>query len=146
MEAAVFSITLASSKKGECRGKFGSTEQAEIALKDVNVSDYDRIAYIGGPGAAALKEDPDALRIARDTVQAGKPLGAICIAPTILAVAGVLRGKRVTGWDDGEGTQIRFLEKADATFTDESVTKDGLIVTGNGPEAAEEFGKIFAAL
>ena len=146
LKAAGFSITLVSTKKGECRGKFGSTEQAEIALKDVNVSDYDRIAYIGGPGAAALKDDPDAVRIAQETVQASKPLGAICIAPTILAAAGVLRGKRATGWDDGEGTQIRFLEKAGATFTGASVTKDGLIVTGNGPEAAEEFGRVFAKL
>src|SRR3989338_4719871 len=85
LEAAGFSITLASVKRGECRGKFGSTEQAVIALKDVNVSDYDRIAYIGGPGAGALKDDPDALRIAQETVKTGKPLGAICIAPTILA-------------------------------------------------------------
>ncbi|OGJ55748.1 hypothetical protein A3D88_02275 [Candidatus Peribacteria bacterium RIFCSPHIGHO2_02_FULL_52_16] len=146
LEAAGFSIILASTKKGECRGKFGSVEQAEIALKDVNVSDYDRIAFIGGPGAAVLKDDLQALRIAQETVKAKKPLGAICIAPTILAAAGVLKGKQATGWDDGEGTQIRFLEASGAIFTGESVTKDGLIVTGNGPEAAEEFGRVFAGL
>ena len=146
MEAAGFSITLASIRAGACRGKFGGSEHAKIALKDVDVADYDRIAYIGGPGAGSLKDDPDALRIAQETVQAGKSLGAICIAPTILAAAGVLKGKKVTGWDDGEGTQIRFIEQSGATFTGESVTKDGLIVTGNGPEAAEEFGKVLTMI
>lgn len=139
-----FDVILASTEKGECTGKYGSTEQASITLKDVNVADYDSIAFIGGPGAAALAEDPDALRIARETVAAKKPLGAICIAPTILAAAGVLKGVKATVWDDGEGTQIQQVKNAGATYTGDLVTVDGLIVTGNGPEAAEEFGKAFA--
>ena len=120
-------------------------EEASIALDDVNVADYDSIAFIGGPGAAALAENADALRIVRETVAAKKPLGAICIAPTILAAAGVLKGKKATVWDDGKQTQIQQVENAGATYTGELVTVDGLIITGNGPEAAEEFGKAFAA-
>jgi protease I len=141
-----FSITLASKEVGECIGKFGGSEQATVAMRDVDIADYDRIVFIGGPGAGALKDDPDALRLAHSTVNAGKILGAICIAPTILAAAGVLKGKRVTGWDDAKGTQIRFLEEHGAEFVDAPVVTDGLIVTGNGPEAAEEFGKALAAL
>ena len=141
--AAGFEVVLASTEAGSCVGKFGSTEQAQIALKNVDVSKYDRIAYIGGPGAGKLKDDQDAKRIAVETVEAGKPLGAICIAPTILAAAGGLKGKKATVWDEN-GEQKRFLTKHGATYTGEPVTVDGLIVTGNGPEAAEEFGKAMA--
>lgn len=127
-------------------GKFGEKIDATVALKDIVVENYDRIAFIGGPGAFAYASDADALKIANDAVRAGIPLGAICIAPTILAKARVLDGKKATTWDDGEGTQIALLEKMGATYTGDTVTVDGLIVTGNGPEAAEEFGKAFAVL
>ena len=115
-----------------------------MALRDVDVSDYDRVAFIGGSGAGALASDSDALHLAQETARAGKPLGAICIAPTILAKARVLSGKKATVWDSG-GEQAALLEKYGAEYTGELVTVDGLIVTANGPLAAEEFGKTLAS-
>jgi protease I len=146
LEDAGFAVVIGSKAKGACTGKFSADVNATVALKDIVVENYDRIAFIGGPGAFAYASDADALKIANDTARAGIPLGAICIAPTILAKARVLDGKKATVWDDGEGTQIEFLEKMGATYTGDTVTVDGLIVTGNGPEAAEEFGKAFAAV
>ncbi|MFA6523058.1 MAG: DJ-1/PfpI family protein [Candidatus Peribacteraceae bacterium] len=138
-------VTIASTEAGVCTGKFGGKATAALSLRDVRVEDYDRIAFIGGPGAEALKEDPEALRIVREAVKAGKPLGAICIAPLILAHAGILRGKKATVWDSG-GEQIRELEAQGAIFSDEAVTRDGLIVTGNGATVAEEFGRVLGSL
>lgn len=143
---AGFSVELASKDAGLCTGKFGGQETARYALRDVRIDDFDRIAFIGGPGASGFVENEDAHRIAREALLAGKPLGAICIAPLILAAAGVLHAKRATVWDDGEGTQQRFLRQYGAIYSDEAVAVDGLIVTANGPEAAEEFGKALAAL
>jgi len=145
LQAADFSVVIASSAVGECRGGFGGLESATVALKDVDVQDYDRIAFIGGPGAAALASNTEALRIAHETVRAGIPLGAICIAPIILAKAQVLDGRRATVWDSG-GQQVRILEQYGATYTGEQVTADGKIVTANGPSAVEEFGRTLAAL
>lgn len=141
-----FDIVLGSTDRGPCTGKFGSKLEATVALRDCSIADYDRVAFIGGPGAHKLADDTDAQNIARATVAANKPLGAICVAPTILAKAGVLKGKNATVWDDGEGTQINLLKFHGAVYTDKSVVTDGIIVTGNGPEAAEEFGKVFASL
>lgn len=143
--SAGFEVILASTEAGECMGKFGAEETATVALKDVNVKDYDRIGYIGGPGAANLWQNADAKRIAQDTVKAKKPLGAICIAPKVLAAAEVLVGKKATVWND-DGDQAGFMALHDVEYTGEPVTVDGLIVTGNGPGAAVEFGKKFAAL
>lgn len=146
LRAAGFTVELASSVKGPCTGKFGSTENAQYGFEEIDLGAYDRIAFIGGPGAEALSDAASAQHLARSVVQAQKPLGAICIAPTILAKAGVLKGKKATVWDDGKGTQIDLLERSGAEFAGSPVVVDGLIVTANGPEAAEEFGKIFASL
>ncbi len=57
------SLTIASMKTGECTGKFGGKTKATIALKDVDVDEYDAIALIGGPGAHALQHDEHAKRM-----------------------------------------------------------------------------------
>lgn len=145
LAAAGFDVVLASTEIGPCTGKFGSTEQAKVTMKDAKLANYNRVGFIGGPGAFALATNPDALALARATKEAGKPLGAICIAPTILAAAGVLQGKKATVATPSD-EQVPFLEKNGATYTGEAVTVDGLIVTANGPAAAEEFGKKFAAM
>lgn len=145
IEAADFEIVVASSEVGPCRGKLGGAADANIALRDVKVKDYDRIVFIGGPGAKALASDPEALRIAHEAARESIVLGAICIAPTILAKAHVLDGKKATVWNN-DGQQFELLEQYGAVFTGDEVTVDGLIVTGNGPQAAEEFGKTLASL
>ena len=141
--SAGFEVVLASTEAGECVGKLGGKETAALALTDVDVSDYDRIGFIGGPGASTLWQNKDAKRIAQDTMKAKKPLGAICIAPKILAAAEVLAGKKATVWNE-DGDQAGFLALHDAQYTGEDVTIDGLIVTANGPGAAVEFGQRFA--
>ena len=79
-------------------------ESARIArgeikdLKDVKASDIDALIMPGGLGAAQNLSDfmvkgpgadinPDVERILREMVSAGKPVGAICIAPAILTKA-----------------------------------------------------------
>jgi protease I len=143
--AAGYKVVLASTKKGECVGKFDGRETAQIALKDVKVSDYGKVAFIGGPGMLQAWQDEEMKRIARATAEAGIPLGAICIAPKILASAEVLAGKKAT-LANGDGDQDGFLALHDCEYTGEPVTVDGRIVTANGPDAAVEFGKTLAAL
>lgn len=142
---AGFAVVLASKKAGECIGKYDGREKSSIAVKDVDVSEYDRIAFIGGPGMVQAWQDEEMKRVARDAADAGMVLGAICIAPKILASAEVLVGKRATV-ANGDGDQDGFLALHDCEYTGELVTVDGKIVTANGPEAAPEFGKTLAAL
>lgn len=142
--AAGFEVTIASKEEGVCMGKFGGTEEALLAMRDVDPLAYDVLAFIGGPGAGALAEDNEALFLAEARDATGKTLGAICIAPTILAAAGVLEGKHAAVWDDGLGTQKTFLTDRGAIYTHDPVTIDGHIITGNGPDAAEQFGLALA--
>ena len=138
-------IVVASKEAGSCSGKLGGSEEATIALRDVNIDDYERIAFVGGPGAYSFLDDPDALNLVNAAVRSNIKLGAICIAPAILAKAHVLEGKRATVWN-GDGKQEELFQQYGAEYTGEAVTIDGNIVTGNGPEAAEEFGRTLANL
>ncbi|MDB4978718.1 MAG: protease [Candidatus Peribacteria bacterium] len=143
--AAGFTIVLASKEAGVCTGKLGGTEESAVALRDVNTADYDRVAFIGGPGARELTDDSEAHRVAHAVVEAGKPLGAICIAPTILASAGILNGKKATVWNE-DSYQSGYLESLGAFYVDQPVVIDGIIITADGPDSAEEFGTSFATM
>jgi protease I len=75
---------------------------------------------------------------------AGRPVAAICLSPPVLARAGVLAGKRATTFPAERA--IVELKRGGATYVEEPVVQDGIIVTANGPEAATAFGEALASL
>ena len=95
-EAAGYTVVVASASLETATGMLGMEVQPDLLLADVQVGDYDAVVFIGGMGARAYWDDPQAHRIAQEAVAAGKVVGAICIAPVILARAGVLEGKQAT--------------------------------------------------
>ncbi len=138
---------IASTRKGTCKGMLGGTAEATIELKDVNVDDYDAIVFVGGSGTPIVRSDADALRIAKEAYNSSKVkvLGAICWAPTTLAKAGVLKGKKSTVWKGHDPeynmSTPEVLEKYGATYVEQPVVEDGKIITAWGPSAAHDFGK-----
>ena len=140
LEESGYEVVTGSKEIGKCKGVFGLEVEAAVALSEVNVDDYRAVLFAGGPGAYVYQHDVQAHLTIQEAINRGKVLGAICIAPTILAYAGVLEGKKATVWN-GDGKQQEVLEKKGAIFMDEAVVVDGKIVTANGPPAAEEFGK-----
>ncbi len=143
LEAAGLSIEVASITSKEAVGKDGSRLTPDLAVKDAKVNDYKAIVIIGGPGAPVLGNYGEVLDLIKDADEKGKIIAAICIAPTILAKSGILKGKKATVWN-GDGKQGTIIESAGAKFTDEDVTVDGNIITANGPSAARKFGKTVA--
>ena len=135
-------VTVASTEKGTATGMFGATFNVSYSVDEVNESDFDGVVFVGGMGTPSVRANDRAVEIAKNS--AGKKvLSAICWAPTILAKADVVRGKKVTVWfgDDPEyGMKTsKVMENAGATFVNKEVVTDGNIVTGNGPNAAEKF-------
>jgi len=66
----------------------------------------------------------------------------LCLSPVILANAGILKGKKATCWF----SVARMIKKKGAIYTGKKVEIDGLIITGNGPSAAKEFGEKYLKL
>jgi len=136
LETSGFKTAVASSKKGTAESVLGKEQMVEKTIFDVNVADYIAVIFVGGSGAVCFFEDPIALAIAEETVFQRKVLGAICIAPSILANAGVLTGKKATCFSS---EKEKLIAKG-AEFIDEPVVIDGKIITANGPSAAKDFG------
>lgn len=137
IENANLQVTVASKDTSTATGLLGGNVNIDIELSQVETSNYKAIIFIGGPGAHDYFEDEDALRLALGFYLEGKVVAAICSAPTILANAEILAGKKATCFPGYESN----LTSKGATYTAEAVTVDGLIVTGNGPEAAKAFGE-----
>lgn len=135
-------VKIASSKKGEAIGSYGGVIGVDLTLEELKVSDFEGIIFIGGSGATKYVEDERCHQIATQALSQGKVLGAICIAPLILARSGVLRGKKATVWSSPlDKSAIKILEKEGVEFQKDSVVVDGKIVTANGPLAARKFAQ-----
>jgi protease I len=114
-----------------------------MTVSEVIVEDFDAVVFIGGPGMVEILGDESLQILAKKFYEAERLTTAICAASAILARAGVLRGKQATSWSGVE----EDLKSGGAIYTGRTVTVDGKIITGNGPEAAREFGeKIVDAL
>lgn len=133
-------VTTASSRTGVCHGKLGMTAEATLAIADADAEDYAAVVFIGGGGAQVFFDDAHAHAVARKAAERGLVVGAICIAPSILARAGLLAGVRATAFP----SQRDDLIAHGAIWTDGPVEVDGRFVTANGPDAARDFGLAIA--
>lgn len=134
LEKSGAEITLACSSLDAATGMLGGSTKPTALLKDVKAADYDVVIFVGGVGAKEYFDDAKAHEIARDAAR-DKVLAAICIAPAILARAGVLNGKKATAFSSVEGD----LNKGGADYTGGAVEVDGNVITANGPNAARKF-------
>jgi len=137
LDAAQVQTFIAGPRRGVIRGTLGGAAEATVLVSRLAVNDYDAIIFIGGPGAVEYFANPAALNIAREAVRTGKVLGAIGIAPSILASANVLAGVQATSL---LSEQPRLVQSG-AIFTGLAVQRERLIITAVGPEAAPVFGK-----
>lgn len=142
LEGAGIEVKTSSDSSGIAIGADGGEVRVDFVLRDLELSGFDAIVFIGGPGALEHLDNEESYKVAKETVAKGKVLAAICISPTILAKAGVLEGKRATVWSSPLNREpVKTLEEKGAIFEDKPVVVDGKIVTGNGPSAAREFGE-----
>ncbi len=133
-------VTTASRAPGTCTGKLGLKATADLALADVDDDLYDAVAFIGGGGSAVFFDDPLAHELARAFHTTGRPVAAICIAPSTLARAGVLADRRATAFPSQEDD----LRAHGAHWTGSPVEVDSTVITANGPAAAAAFGEAIA--
>lgn len=141
LEKAGVKVTTASSKLGAATGKLGMQVNVDKTLDQLNVTEYDAILFVGGPGSFQFHHDPQAHKIVQTAAAQGKILGAICGAPPILGYAGVLKGKKATMFDD-----TGDFAKVGAIYTGKGVEIDGNIVTATGPKTAKAWGEAVAKL
>ncbi|MBF4510712.1 MAG: DJ-1/PfpI family protein [Aeromicrobium sp.] len=136
LEARGAAVETASTRPGPCRGKLGMTAEATLSVGDAIAEEYRAIVFVGGAGAQVFFDDPAAHALARAAHALGRVVAAICIAPSVLARAGLLDGVRATAFP----TQRDDLLAHGALWSDGPVEVHGSLITANGPDAARDFG------
>ena len=115
---------------------WGETVEADLAIADVSVNDYDAVVLPGGQiNPDTLRVNEDAVALIRAFGRAGKPVAAICHAPWLLIEAGLAKGRTLTAF-----ASIRTdLRNAGATVVDREVAVDGNVITSRSPEDLKAF-------
>ena len=129
-------VTVVNSTGQPSKSKFGKIVKPDNSFYNIDSNDYDAIVFVGGAGSAQYFDNKKVLELAKEFNEDGKVVAAICIAPSILANAGILSGKKATAFPSE-----RDNLNAVCTYTGNPVEVDDKVVTANGPQAATEFGK-----
>lgn len=124
------------------RGRLQDEFMVDERLAGASLDGYAGVIFVGGEGALALADDPDALRLAREAADAGKLIGAWGCSVAIPAKAGVLRKRRVTGAES-----VRDLvRRGGGKFTGRQLERDKNIVTAQDEAVGIRFGKALAQI
>jgi putative intracellular protease/amidase len=129
-----------------------------LPLAEMNAADHDAVFYPGGHGPMwDLAEDPRSIALIEAFYDAGKPVAAVCHAPGALRHAKsrgqpIVKGKRVTGFTNGEEEAVQLTEVVPFLVEDELkrlggryekaadwasfVVTDGRLVTGQNPASS----------
>lgn len=108
-----------------------------IADEGFDFADYDMLVLPGGiPGTPNLHACEPLCEEVVARAEAGRPLAAICAAPSIFAELGLLKGRRATS---NPGFQHVLAEQGAELLADEPVVVDGNLITSQGAGTAMPF-------
>lgn len=142
LEEAGATVMVASLADGEIKGwrdgNWGDSVAVDLLVDDVTTDDYAALMLPGGQmNPDILRMNKDVIRLVREFDTANKPIAAICHAPWLLAEAGIIRGKVVTGWPS-----VRTdLTNAGGAVIDQKVAVDGNLITSRNPDDIPAFTK-----
>ena len=124
-------------KKGE------ATVTSDMAASAARVREFDALVIPGGYAPDKMRLRPAMVDLARDFVEAGKPVAAICHGPQLLINANVLRGITMTCWP----SIAVDVKNAGALYVDRPAVRDRNIITSRKPDDVPFFNEaIIAAL
>ncbi|MDB6121844.1 MAG: ThiJ/PfpI domain protein [Pedosphaera sp.] len=129
-----------------------------VKLADMNAEDFDTIFYVGGHGPMwDLVDNPDSIALIESFYNSGKPVAAVCHSPAVFhramfEGASLVKGKRVTGFTNGEEAAVQLTHVVPFLVEDELKRVgglyekapdwqpfhivDGLLVTGQNPASS----------
>ena len=129
-----------------------------VKLADMKSQDFDTIFYVGGHGPMwDLVDNPDSIALIESFYNSGKPVAAVCHSPAVFhrvtyQGAPLVKGKRVTGFTNGEEEAVHLTKVVPFLVEDELkrvgglyekapdwesfAVVDGRLVTGQNPASS----------
>ena len=135
-------VTVVSPKSGDIQGmnheEKGDKLKVDMMLDEAKPEDFDALVLPGGvANPDNLRTVPQAVQFVRHFKDAKKPIAAICHGPWTLIEVDAVRGKTMTSWPSLKTD----LQNAGASWVDEQVVTDGLLVTSRKPNDIPAFNK-----
>ena len=118
-------------------GSHNITVKADKVVEEVDFDLYDGIVIPGGmPGATNIAGCEKVVQALKKAYGEGKIVASICASPAVvLANTGIVDGKKITCFP----AQVFVDMLCNCTYTAQSVTVDGNLITANGPKSAFDF-------
>jgi protease I len=139
LRAAGATVTLIGATAGApYRGKRLETiVTADLAAGAARIRDFDALVIPGGHAPDRMRMRHAMVDLARDAMQAGKPVAAICHGPQVLISANVLRGRTLTCWP----SIAIDVKNAGGLYVDKPVVEDGNLITSRKPDDVPMFSE-----
>jgi len=127
-EEGIETILVGTGKK-EYKSKEGYPAQEELSIEKAKTEDFDAVIIPGGYAPDILRRYVEVNDFIRDMYNKGKVVAAICHGGWVLVSAGILKGKKVTGFSAIKDD----LVNAGAQFIDRQVVVDGNLISSRNP-------------
>ncbi len=118
---------------GGARG--GATVTSDMAAGEAHMRDFDALVIPGGYAPDKMRLRHAMVDLARDAMEAGKTVAAICHGPQLLISANVLRGRTLTCWP----SIAIDVKNAGGLYVDKPVVEDGNLITSRKPDDVPMF-------
>lgn len=128
-------FVIAGIEHGEAIGMIHERFPIDRTVEEVSVDEFDGIILIGGIGTRQLLYQTTLLELLREAQATGKLVGSIGMGVLVLAQAGILQGKKVSGAIED---LVRLQDKG-AVLSRDPVTLDGTVLTGLGHEVMGQY-------
>ena len=139
LRAAGATVTVVGPTKGtEFRGKKGeAVVTSDLAAGAANMRDFDALVIPGGHAPEKMRMRHAMVDLARDAMEAGKPVAAICHGPQLLISVNALRGRTLTCWP----AIAIDVKNAGGLYVDKPVVEDGNLITSRKPDDVPLFSE-----
>ena len=137
LRAAGATVTIVGpSADAEYRGKRGQTVvKSELAAGAARMKDFDALVIPGGHAPEKMRMRHAMVDLARDAMEAGKPVAAICHGPQLLISANALKGRTLTCWP----SIAIDVKNAGGLYVDKPVVEDANLITSRKPDDVPMF-------
>jgi protease I len=124
--------------KGWKDGNWSIELSVDVLVADADPEEYDALVIPGGViNPDLMRRNADCIEFAKEFLQEGKPVAAICHGPQLLIETGLLDGREMTSFHS-----IRTdLVNAGVRWHDKEVVVDNGLVTSRSPKDLEAFNK-----
>ena len=124
--------------KGWDKKNWGKSIAVDLLVSEANLADYAGLILPGGVmNPDKLRGNNDAVDFVTEFLESGKPIAAICHAPSLLIETKLLEGRKLTSYSSIKTDLIN----AGAEWSDEEVVVDNGLVTSRSPEDLPAFCK-----